>query len=142
MLCELVGHEPGVRPLKRLIAEKTEGNPFFVEEIVQTLFEQGFVVRNGGVALKRSLGQIMIPPAVQALLASRIDRLPPDEKVFLQMLAVLGREFSLTLLRRVARSSESELERILADLQHGEFIYEQAAFPDIGYSFKHALTHE
>src|SRR5262249_2237116 len=81
MLSELLGDQPELGPLKRLIAEKTEGNPFFVEEIVQALFEQGFVVRNGGVVLKRSLGQITIPSTVQALLASRIDRLPPDEKV-------------------------------------------------------------
>jgi class 3 adenylate cyclase/predicted ATPase len=142
MLSELLGNEPELGPLKRLIADKTEGNPFFVEEIVQALFEQGFVARNGRVTLKRSLGQITIPPTVQALLASRIDRLPPDEKVFLQMLAVLGREFSLTLLRRVVRNAEGELERILADLQHGEFIYEQPAFPDTEYCFKHALTQE
>src|SRR5262249_12982376 len=76
MLSALLGHEPELESLKRLIAEKTEGNPFFVEEIVQALFEQGIVARNGRVALKRSLDQITIPPTVQALLASRIDRLP------------------------------------------------------------------
>jgi len=144
MLSALLGDEPALELLKQLIAGKTQGNPFFVEEIVQALFEQAIIARNGGgaVTLKQPLGQITIPPTVQALLASRIDRLPPDEKAFLQMLAVLGREFTITLIRRVAGSAESELERILADLQRGEFIIEQPAFPDTEYSFKHALTQE
>ena len=142
MLSALLGDEPELEPLKRLITDKTEGNPFFVEEIVQSLFEQRIVARNGRVTVKQSLSQITIPPTVQALLASRIDRLPPDQKTFLQMLAVLGREFRLTLIRRVTRTAENELERILAELQRGEFIFEQPAFPDTEYSFKHALTQE
>jgi predicted ATPase len=110
--------------------------------MVQALFEQGVLERNGMVTLKRSLGDIKVPPTVQALLASRIDRLGPDEKAFLQTLAVLGREFTMTLIRRVTGIDEHELERILGDLQRGEFIDEQPAFPDTDYSFRHALTQE
>ena len=66
----------GIAALKRLIIERTEGNPFFMEEMVQALFEQGVLVRNGAVKLAKPLDQIRVPPTVQAILASRIDRLP------------------------------------------------------------------
>jgi predicted ATPase len=80
---------------------------------------------------------------VQAILASRIDRLPPDEKELLQTLAVIGREFALSLVRRVFDGRKNdELERMLADLQMAEFIYEQPATGDIEYIFKHALTQQ
>jgi class 3 adenylate cyclase/predicted ATPase len=142
MLSTLLGDEPELEPLKRLIADKTEGNPFFIEEIVQALFEQGALARNGKIELKRPLSVIKVPPTVQAVLASRIDRLPPTEKELLQTLAVVGREFTLPLVRRVAPGSDIELENLLGDLQSGEFIYEQPAFPDPEFSFKHALTQE
>jgi class 3 adenylate cyclase len=142
MLSALLGDEPELEPLKRLIAARTEGNPFFVEEMVQALFEQGVIARDGKVTLKQSLADIKVPPTVQALLASRIDRLPRDEKALLQTLAVVEREFTLPLIRRVGGASETELERMLTDLQRGEFIDEQPAFPDAEYNFKHALTQE
>ena len=71
-----------LRPLKRLIIEKTEGNPFFIEEIVRALFDQGVLVRNGAVKVTRSLSEIHIPPTVKGILASRIDRLPAARKGF------------------------------------------------------------
>jgi len=83
-----------------------------------------------------------IPPTVQAVLASRIDRLGVREKEQLQTLAVVGREFTIGLIRRVADGSEIELDRLLAALQAGEFIHEQPAFPEVEYIFKHALTQE
>jgi class 3 adenylate cyclase len=142
MLSALLGYEPELEPLKQLIAKKTEGNPFFVEEMVQALFERGMITRNRKLTPKQSFDKVKIPPTVQVLLASRIDRLPADQKALLQTLAVIGREFTLPLIRRLASSSEAELERILNDLQRGEFIYEQPAFPDAEYAFKHALTQE
>src|SRR5713101_4735182 len=83
MLSALVGDGP-VTPLKRLVLERTEGNPFFMDELVQALFDEGVLVRNGAVKVTRSLGQLRIPPTVQGILAARIDRLPPDEKELLQ----------------------------------------------------------
>ncbi len=142
MLSALLGDGKDLIPLKRLIIERTEGTPFFMEEIVQALFEDGALVRNGAVKLTRSLDQLKIPPTVQAILAARIDRLPPDEKDLLQTLAVLGREFSLSLVREVTKQSDDELNQILNDLQLGEFIYEQPAVGDLEYTFKHALTQE
>ena len=132
----------GSAPLKRLIIEWTEGNPFFMEEMVQALFEQGVLARNGAVKLVKPLSEIRVPPTVQAILASRIDRLPAAEKELLQTLAVLGREFPLGLIKRVAGKSDDELERMLSALQLAEFIYEQPAMGDIEYQFKHALTLE
>ncbi len=133
--------------LQRLILDKTEGNPFFIEEIVQNLFEQGILTRGSGDGreTRRSASlppQLQIPTSVQAVLAARIDRLPPEEKALLQTLAVIGKEFSLGLLRHVVEQPEEELLRLLSHLQAGEFIYEQPAFPDIEYTFKHALTQE
>jgi len=83
-----------------------------------------------------------IPTTVQGVLASRIDRLTPDEKALLQQLAVIGREFSLGLLRHVVKQAEDDLYRLLSSLQHKEFLYEQPAFPEVEYIFKHALTQE
>ena len=83
-----------------------------------------------------------IPPTVQGVLAARIDRLAPDEKALLQQLAVIGREFPLSLVRQVIPQPEEELYRLLASLQHKEFLYEQPAFPEVEYIFKHALTQE
>jgi predicted ATPase len=143
MLAALLGDGKDLSPLKLLIIERTEGTPFFMEEIVQALFEDGVLQRNGAIRLARSMKAVKVPATVQAILASRIDRLAPDEKELLQTLAVIGREFALSLVRRVFDGMKNdELERMLADLQMAEFIYEQPATGDIEYIFKHALTQE
>jgi len=84
MLAAILGEGKDLVPLKRLIINKTEGNPFFMEEIVQALFEDSALVRNGEIKATRSLSEIQIPVTVQAILAARIDRLPPDQKDLLQ----------------------------------------------------------
>ena len=142
MLQALLGASPEFVPLKRLIMEKTEGNPFFMEEIVQALFEQGALARNGSIKLAKSLNTIQIPSTVQAVLASRIDRLPPDQKDLLQTLAVIGKEFPFRLVREVSGKSDDELQGLLSGLQTAEFIYEQPALSDVGYVFKHALSQQ
>ena len=143
MLRALLGDGAELGPLKRLIIEKTEGNPFFMEESVQVLLDEGTLVRNGAaVRLTKSLGELKIPPTVQAILAARIDRLAPDHKDLLQTLAVIGTEFKLGLVRQVAAKPGPELEPMLSELQLAEFIYEQPAVGDIEYTFKHALTHD
>jgi class 3 adenylate cyclase len=142
MLSTLLGDGVELNPLKRLITERTEGNPFFIEEMVQALFDQGAIVRNGGVKVARSLSQLRLPPTVQGLLASRIDRLPREHKELVQTLAVMGRESPLALIRQVVMPPEGELEPMLAALQASEFIYEALAAAGIEYTFKHALTQE
>ena len=142
LLTVLLGNDTGLTALKTLIAEKTQGNPFFIEEIVQGLFEEGTLARNGTTKLTQTLDTLKIPATVQAMLAARIDRLSHDAKDLLQTLAVIGREFPLVLIRALFAKSDDELNRLLNDLQLGEFIYEQPAVGDTEYVFKHALTQE
>ena len=120
-----------------------------MEEIVQDLFEQGVLVRTevGAVRRDRPSEQTTtslhhFPPPCKAILAARIDRLAPDEKALLQQLSVIGREFPLSLVRQVITQPEADLYRLLASLQRKEFLYEQPAFPEVEYIFKHALTQE
>jgi predicted ATPase len=109
---------------------------------VQALFDEGALVRNGAVKVTRSLSQLRLPPTVQGILASRIDRQPSDHKQLLQILAVLGRESPLGLIRQIVSTDEMQLARMLAALGAGEFIYEQPAAAAAEYVFKHALTQE
>jgi predicted ATPase len=143
MLSAMLGASPDLLPLKQVIVETTGGTPFFMEETVQSLFDEGAIAReNGSVRLVKPLASLRIPPTVQAILAARIDRLHNDEKNLLQTLAVLGRDFVLSLARAVAGKSEEELERLIVNLQLGEFVYEQPSISDVEYTFKHALTQE
>ena len=143
MLSALLGDGADLAQLKRVIIDKTEGNPFFMEETVQVLLDEGALVREGSATrLTRPIAELKIPPTVQGILAARIDRLPADEKDLLQTLAVIGKEFALSLVRAVVSKSDDELTRMLSSLQLGEFIYEQPAIGDVEYSFKHALTQE
>jgi tetratricopeptide (TPR) repeat protein len=142
MLSALLGDGVDLNSLKRLIIERTEGNPFFIEEMVQTLFNEGAIARNGIVRFARPLSQLRLPPTVQAVLASRIDRLGREQKELLQTMAVIGRTSSVALISKIAALGDSELERILSVLQAGEFIYERPTASGIEYTFKHALTQE
>jgi class 3 adenylate cyclase/tetratricopeptide (TPR) repeat protein len=137
------GRSP-LHALKQLILEKTQGTPFFMEEIVQELIEQEVLVRDavGAHSCAPLPTELHIPPTVQGILVARIDRLAPDEKALLQQLAVIGRQFPMSLIRQVLTQSEADLYRLLASLQRKEFLYEQPAFPESEYIFKHALTQE
>jgi predicted ATPase len=149
LLTALLGHSASVQPLTHFILAKTAGNPFFMEELVQTLVDQAILRRDpaGGMQLvspvtSRALAALQLPPTVQGVLAARIDRLPAAEKALLQTLAVLGQEFAWSLLTHVTDQPDDELQRLLAHLHAEEFIYEQPAFPESAYTFKHALTQE
>jgi predicted ATPase len=96
----------------------------------------------GAYRLVQPLHSIQVPVTVQAVLAARIDRLPPEEKRLLQTGAVIGTEVSFTLLQAIAELPEVDLRRSLAHLQAAEFLYEASMFPELVYTFKHALTHE
>ncbi|MGT2460346.1 AAA family ATPase (plasmid) [Cupriavidus basilensis] len=143
LLRALLGDAAGLAPLEHLILEQTEGNPFFTEEVVQELVE-GQVLRGerGRYRLEQIPRTLHIPTTVQGVLAARIDRLQPAEKALLQTLAVIGKVFPWSLLVRVVEQPEDITKSLLTRLQAGEFIYEQPAFPEVEYSFKHALTQE
>jgi class 3 adenylate cyclase/tetratricopeptide (TPR) repeat protein len=139
----LVGDEASLAPLRTLLIARTEGNPFFLEESIRTLVEtQMLVGEPGAYRLAQALPTIQVPTTVQAVLAARIDRLPPEDKRLLQTAAVIGHEVSLPLLQAIAAAPEDALRRRLAHLQAAEFLYETRLFPELEYTFKHALTHE
>jgi class 3 adenylate cyclase/tetratricopeptide (TPR) repeat protein len=139
----LVGGDPGLAPLKALLTERTSGNPLFLEESVRTLVEtRALSGTRGAYRLAQPVEAIQVPATVQSILASRIDRLPLDEKRLLQSAAVIGKDVPLALLHEIAGLPEEDLRRGLAHLQAAEFLYEKNLFPDLEYTFKHALTHD
>ncbi|MBF6560465.1 MAG: AAA family ATPase [Candidatus Binataceae bacterium] len=142
LLAALLGPSPALADLKRLIFAQTEGNPFFIEEIVRALFEQGILARTGEVTLTRSLADVRIPQTVQGIIAARIDRLAPAQRDLLQTVAVLGREFPAALARELAATSADQFEGTLADLEAGDFIYEESDSHGTRFAFKHVLTQE
>jgi class 3 adenylate cyclase/tetratricopeptide (TPR) repeat protein len=139
----LLGDDASLKPLTDLLIARTEGNPFFLEESVHTLVETGVMVgERGGYRLGQALPTIQVPATVQAVLAARIDRLPPEEKRLLQTAAVIGTEVPFPQLQAIAEPPEAALRRGLTHLQAAEFLYETSLFPELEYTFKHALTHE
>ncbi|HSB77896.1 MAG TPA: adenylate/guanylate cyclase domain-containing protein [Candidatus Methylomirabilis sp.] len=143
LLLALLGADPTLQPLKRLLIERTEGNPFFLEESVRTLVEtQVLTGARGAYGLATAPLSIQVPATVQAVLAARIDRLPPEEKRLLQAAAVVGKDVPCPLLQAIAELAEEALRQGLTHLQAAEFLYELSLFPDPEYTFKHALTHE
>jgi class 3 adenylate cyclase/tetratricopeptide (TPR) repeat protein len=143
LLQALLGDDPSLAPLKPLLIERTEGNPFFLEESVRTLAESQVVVGEpGAYHLAKAFPSIQVPATVQAVLAARIDRLPPEEKQLLQTAAVIGTEVPLALLQAIAEAPEPSLRLGLTHLQAAEFLYETRLFPELEYIFKHALTQQ
>jgi class 3 adenylate cyclase/tetratricopeptide (TPR) repeat protein len=139
----LIGDDPSLDGVADLLAERTAGNPFFIEEVVQGLIESGALDgERGKYRLTRSIEEIAIPPTVQAVLAARIDRLADRDKSVLQSAAVIGREFSESVLRAVTGLAEHELAEALGELRGAEMIYEKTLYPEAEYAFKHPLTEE
>ena len=143
LLEPLLGDDPSLSALRRLLVQRTEGNPLFLEESVRSLMETEVLIgERGAYRLGKDPIAIQVPPTVQAVLAARIDRLPPDDKRLLQTASVIGKDVPWTLLLEVAELSEDDLRRGIARLQAAEFVYEVKLFPDREYTFKHALTHD
>ena len=143
LLQVLVGGGAELAPLKRLLIERTQGNPFFLEESVRTLVETGALAgERGAYRLIKDARAIQVPATVQALLAGRIDRLPAEVKRLLQAASVIGKDVPFVVLQAIAEDGEADLRRGLAHLQAAELLYEAHLFPELEYTFKHALTHE
>jgi class 3 adenylate cyclase/tetratricopeptide (TPR) repeat protein len=139
----LLGDDPSLAPLTPLLIARTAGNPFFLEESVRTLVETGGLVGDpGAYRLAQPLHSIQVPATVQTVLAARIDRLSPEAKRLLQTAAVIGTEVPYPLLTTIADMPDTELQRHLTYLKAAEFLYETRLFPELEYTFKHALTHE
>jgi class 3 adenylate cyclase/tetratricopeptide (TPR) repeat protein len=138
-----VGRDPSVSLLRPLLAARTEGNPFFLEESVQTLVEAGALAGEpGAYRLTRPVTTIEVPATVETVLAARIDSLSPEDKRLLQAASVIGQEVPFVILEAVADRTEVGIHEGLARLQSAELLHEVRLFPDAQYAFKHALTHE
>jgi class 3 adenylate cyclase/predicted ATPase len=143
LLRGLLGGDASVGALEPLLVERTQGNPLFLEESVRTLIETGVLAgARGAYQLTKPLQAISMPATVQSILAARIDRLAPEDKRLLQAAAVIGTDVSYALLHAIADLPDDALRLGLARLQAAEFVYEARLFPELEYSFKHALTHE
>src|SRR5262249_38109253 len=140
LLLGLVGDDAGLVSLRALLVERTEGNPFFLEESVRNLVETGALVGAPGAYRAVSALPPVIPDSVHTVLAARIDRLASDDKRVLETASVLGRDIALSLLRAVVDVSADRLESSLARLRTGEFLYQTSFDADTVYTFKHALT--
>ena len=143
LLDALLGPDVALGPLKQLLVERTEANPLFLEESVRTLVETAALAgERGAYRLTGPVEHLKIPATVQAILAARIDRLAPEAKRLLQAAAVIGKDVPLVLLQSIADVDDATLRTGLGHLQSAELLYETALFPDLEYTFKHALTHD
>jgi class 3 adenylate cyclase/tetratricopeptide (TPR) repeat protein len=143
LLEALLGTGPGLEDLGRLLLARTQGNPFFLEESVRALVEtRALTGERGAYRLAEPVQSVRLPATVQAILAARIDRLAPGDKRLLQGAAVVGKDVAFRLLEAIADEPEERLREALARLQAAEFLYEARLFPELEYTFKHALTHE
>ena len=143
LLSDLLGPDPSLQTVKAALASRTEGNPFFLEESVRSLVDSAALASGpDGYRLARVAGQLEIPATVQAMLASRIDRLEEADRRLLQASAVVGPDVPYAILEAIADESGDELRAGLARLQATGFLDQTRLFPDMQFAFKHALTHE
>ncbi len=140
---EFLGRTPELQPLTRMLVERTGGNALFIEESVRSLIENEVLVGDrGAYRLAKPLASIQIPDRVQAVLAARIDRLPDERKTFLQTGAVIGKDLPFSLLQAVAGVPADQLLGNLTELEEAQFLHTTSLYPDLAYSFRHALTHD
>ena len=144
LLRTLLGEDPGLEQLTALLIERTEGNPFFLEETVQALVEtKALGGQRGAYSLARPIDAIEVPATVEAVLAARIDRLPPEAKRLLQAAAVIGKDVPFAAPPGHHRCApRTPCGTVSPTLQAAELLYETRLIPDLEYTFKHALTHE
>jgi len=140
---EFLGPTPELQPLTRMLVERTGGNALFVEESVRSLIENEVLIGDrGAYRLGKPISTIKIPDRVQSVLAARIDRLPEERKSFLQAGAVIGKDLPFSLLQAVAGVPADQLLGNLAELEEAQFLQTTSLYPDLAYSFRHALTHD
>ncbi len=143
MLEGILGHGADIGALGAPLHQRAGGNPFFVEEIVQSLIGSGVLVGSAGAYRRmQPLALTQIPDTVESLLASRIDRLSPADKQLLQEAAVIGVRVPHGLLQRLTGLPAAELRARLRRLEQRDFLSEDALYAELNYVFKHALTQE
>lgn len=140
---------PGMAAVQGFILNKAQGSPFFIEEVVQALLEQGYLVRDergraqlAGGAQEPHLDEMRLPATIEGVIAARVDRLPPVEKSSLQQLSVIGRSFPLELAADVLAMAPDTLSALFSELQRREFVHEIPGLDERRFTFKHALTQD
>jgi class 3 adenylate cyclase/tetratricopeptide (TPR) repeat protein len=142
LLGAILGDDAALHALRQLLIVKTEGNPLFLEESVRSLIDAGALVGERGAYRQAGpVDTIRVPDTVQTVISARIDRLEPEAKRVLQVAAVIGKDVPVSLLQAIVDVPD-ELDGSLTRLLATEFIYEAQLFPELVYTFKHALTHE
>jgi class 3 adenylate cyclase/tetratricopeptide (TPR) repeat protein len=143
MVAHLLGIEEIDSGLGELILEKTEGVPFFIEELIKSLKDLNIIERiDDRYFLTKDIQDVVIPSTIQDVIMARVDSLPEVAKEVLQTGSVIEREFSYELLKRVTGLQEQILHSHLSVLKDSELIYERGIYPHTAYIFKHALTRE
>jgi len=128
--------------LQTALMAKAEGVPLFIEEVTKTLLDLGVLQREpGGYRLVKHLGEVSVPDTIQGIIMARLGLLGEDGKRTVQLASVIGRQFLVRLLARIAGVSE-RLEGLLRELQALEIIYEQGLVPEPAYIFKHAVIQD
>jgi len=137
----ILGEDGDVRELVRLIAERTDGVPLFIEETVQSLVQSGALKGSpGAYSMHGEISSLRVPPTVQSVIAARIDRMAADERWLLQNAAVVGRDVSLSILASIAGLDEGAANEGIHKLQSAGFLYESQLYPVQVFTFKHALV--
>jgi adenylate cyclase len=143
LLRDLAGEDPSLDGLDEPIHERTQGNPFFIEEIVRELGEAGFFEgERGAYRLARPIEDAGVPATVQAVLAARIDRLDPAAKHLLQVASVVGKEVRGQALGMTAGIDRDRIDPVLCELIEAGFLYEAELYPERILAFRHPLTRE
>ncbi|MGD9241133.1 MAG: adenylate/guanylate cyclase domain-containing protein, partial [Desulfobacterales bacterium] len=143
MVSHLLGTEELDRDLEEFILEKTEGVPFFIEELIKSLKDLKIVEKEGTrYRIAKDIKEVIIPATIQDVIMARIDSLPEEAKSLLQKGAVAGREFDHDLTKRVTNLSEEKLLPYLSVLKDSELLYERGIYPQSTYVFKHALIQD
>jgi class 3 adenylate cyclase/tetratricopeptide (TPR) repeat protein len=143
MVSHLLGTEAFDRDLEEFILEKTEGIPFFIEELIKSLKDLKIMEREDNkYRMAKDLKEVAIPATIQDVIMARVDSLAEGVKGLLQIVSAVGREFSYYLIKRVTNIAEQELLSQLSVLKDSELLYERGIYPESTYIFKHALTQE
>jgi class 3 adenylate cyclase/tetratricopeptide (TPR) repeat protein len=143
MTYNLIGTEELDKDLEEFILEKTEGVPFFIEELIKSLKDLKIIEREDNkYRITKEIREVTIPATVQDVIMSRVDSLPEGMKGILQTVSVVGRESRYDLIKRVTNLAEQELLFCLSVLKDSELLYERGIYPQSTYIFKHALTQE
>ena len=143
LLQALLGRSDELRSLRRLLIDRTDGTPLFIEEAVRSLVEMGAIAgERGNHRLRAPIDDIRVPSSVQAVLAARIDQVPMQARTLLQIASVIGAEVPVDLLRSISDLPADDFQEQVAELRSSELLYEAHAPPELSYSFKHALIHD